>query len=359
MAEVLISQLTFRKDFYLQDMLQIHQLIIHELEKESDSPEAILITSDECVPIDERAEALVAKLNSAFIGKAEVLQGYLSSPEDALFPGYFQEWINQGLSKEAFINFSKETMQALQLSLQGIVGAKGGYLVYADYHSFETRMLGVFLVRDTEGVVFRRNANSGSFDLDTITYLNIDRLALACRLHLDKEQDGSRYAEMIKHARSQKEISAYFINWIGLEQPESSKDLTHTFLEVVSQLPLPVSEETGETMPEENFREEVMNFALNSPQKMIEVKKFDQEFYGGQGTTQQFLTQNDIGLEQSFRYDDNTLRRFYNCRVYSEGISLSFNRGHFQRRQVEIEGDSIIIRSPELVEKIMQMMEEG
>ena len=135
-------------------MLHINQLIIHELEKEADSPEAILFLSDESIPIEERAESLVQKLNHTFDGKAEVLQGYLSSPEDALFPAHFQEMVNSGLDGKAFTHFSRESMQALQLSLQGITGAKGGYLVYADYLVDESPVLGIFLVRNTEGVIF-------------------------------------------------------------------------------------------------------------------------------------------------------------------------------------------------------------
>lgn len=340
-------------------MLQINRLIIHELEKDADSPEAMLFLSSECIPIEERAEALLYKLDHAFAGKAEVLQGYLSAPEDALFPGYFQELISNRLSEAAFIDFSRETMQALQLSLQGIVGAKGGYLVYADYAIAETHLLGIFLVRNTEGVIFRRDDGGQGFNLDAITYLNTDRLAMACRIHLDRSRDEAHYTEMIKHARSQKEISAYFINWIGLEQAESSKDLTATFLEVVNQLPLPIDEESGEPMQEGAFREEVMNFALKSPQKMIELKKFDETFYGEQQAAQQYVQENAVSLEPSFRFDDNTLRRFYNCRVYADGVSLSFNRGHIQNRQIEIEGDSAVIRSADLVEKILAMMEEG
>lgn len=339
-------------------MLQINQLIIHELEKEADSPEAVLFLSDACILIEERAEYLVHKLNHAFDGKAEVLQGYLSSPEDALFPAHFQEMVNAGVKEEAFVHFSRESMQALQLSLQGVTGAKGGYLVYADYMAHESRVLGIFLVRNTEGVIFRRNEDDHSFDLAGITYLNTDRLAMACRIHLDQNRESGHYAELIKHARSQKEISAYFINWIGLDEPASSRDLTDNFLEVVSQLPLPVDQETGETMTEGVFREEVMNYALKSPNKMIEVEKFDQTFYGDQKTVQQYVQDHQVSLEPSFRFDDNTLRDFYRCRAYAQGIALTFNRGHYQNRQIEIEGDSVVIRSPELVEQIMQMLEE-
>ena len=150
--------------------VRIHQLIIHELDKVADDTEAKLFLSDEVAPRDERAQLLVQKLHDTFISKTDVLQGFLSSPEDALFPGYFQHLQEQDMSKETFISFSKDTMAALQLSIQGVVGAKGGYLVYADYEIFEARALGIFLVRDTEGVVFNKTEDGTTFNLNTTTY---------------------------------------------------------------------------------------------------------------------------------------------------------------------------------------------
>ncbi|MEZ5039076.1 MAG: nucleoid-associated protein [Saprospiraceae bacterium] len=339
--------------------LRINHLIIHELDKEADDTEAKLFLSHELAPKDERAQLLVQKLHDTFISKSDVLQGYLSSPEDALFPGYFQHMLDQGMGEEAFIAFSRETMNALQLSIQGVVGAKGGYLVYADYKTFEARTLGIFLVRDTEGVVFNKNEGSTTFNLDVTTYLNTDKLAMACRLHLDKAQNGDgRFVELIKHSKSQKEISEYFINWIGLERPESSKELTHTFLEMVSQLPLPVEAASGAPISEGEFREAVVKFAMKSPEKTIDLKKFDQEFYAGEAQTETFLKENDIPLDNEFRFDGNLIRKFNNYRVYAEGIALSFARNHYQRRQIEIDGDKVIIHSPELVEKLLGLIEE-
>lgn len=338
--------------------LRINQLIIHELDKEADETEAKLFLSNALAPKDERAQLLIQKLHDTFISKTEVLQGYLSSPEDALFPGYFQHLLEKGVGEEAFVTFTKDTMNALQLSIQGVVGAKGGYLVFADYKIFESRTLGIFLVRDAEGVVFNKNEEGSTFNLDATTYLNTDKLAMACRIHFDKAKSGTgRCVELIKHAKSQKEISEYFINWIGLERHESSKELTHTFLEMVSQLPLPVEEESGAPIGEGEFREAVVKFAMKSPEKTIDLKKFDQEFYEGEAKTETFLKENDLSLDNEFRFDGNLMRKFNNYRVYAEGISLSFSRNHYQHRQIEIEGDSVVIRSSALVEKLLTMME--
>lgn len=340
-------------------VLSLQRLVIHELEKEAEASDVTLFLAEEVQPLGERAQDLVERLNGAFTGKMDVLQGYLSSPEDALFPGYFQTWLEAGASEETFLDFSKNTMNALQLTLQGVIGAKGGYLTYAEYTYFDTHYLGIFLIRNTEGIVFQKPEDATRFLLETITYLNIDKLALACRIQIDAFRKGdNRCVELIKHAKSQKAISDYFINWIGLDQAESSKNLTNTFLEVVNHLPLPVDEESGQPITEGEFREKVMNFALESPRQTIEVEQFDKTFYGNQQPAKTYLEENEVALDQNFRFDENTLRKFYNGRIYADGVALSFNRSHLQSRQIEIEGDSIVIRSQALVEKLLGMIED-
>jgi len=335
----------------------VNQLIIHELVKEADSSEARLFLTSQPVPLDERAEGLIDKLNQTFVQKEDTLQGYLNSPEDALFPGYVQLLVENQLSEEAFMDFSRDTMNALQLSLQGVVGAKGGYLVYADYTEYESRILSIFLVRDTEGLVFDKQEGQSAFELNPVTYLNTDKLAMACRIRIDRYEAGSgRYVELIKHAKSQKEISEYFINWIGLDRPESSKELTASFLEMVNGLPLPVDNETGEVMEESQFREQVLNFAMNSPQKTINVKQFEQEFYGDAKAVEQYLENNGRELEEEFRYDKGTMKKYYNFKASAEAMYIYFNRRHIQEGQIRVEGENIILHVPELAEQVMDIM---
>lgn len=335
--------------------MEVHHLIVHELIKAPQEGEAQLFLSKACLPPEERAQQLIGKLNQTFDQKSDTLLGYFSGPEDALFPGYFHLLAEADYTEEAFLSFSRETMQALQLSLQGVTGAKGGYLVYAYYTVGERQLLGIFLVRDTEGIVFDKH--SDSFDLRTITHLNTDRLAMAGRIDLQAFQNGQqRCLELIKHTNSQRTISEYFTNWIGLDRPASSRDLTNSFLDMVEQLPPPPSEETGEPMPKEVFQEQVMQYAMSNPQKTISVQAFDEEFYNSQPTAQTFAQEQALPLEDEFRFDQGTLKRHFQLRLSAAGIRLQFNRSDYQDGLVRIEGDEIIITSPELIERLREQL---
>jgi nucleoid-associated protein YejK len=339
--------------------LYLDKIIIHELEKAADSGETQLFLSDRLIPINNKSDNLLRRLNDTFISKSDLLHGSLSSPEDALFPGHLQLLADQGYTEEAFIIFSKETMQTLQQDLEGTIGAKGGYFVYTLFEQEGVRILSIFLVRDAQGIVFQKNLETQSFELSEITHIDTSRLAMACRIQLQKFQTHSgRFVDLIRHGSSQKVIAEYFTNWVGLDEPQSSKAMTETFLHVVDKLPLPISQDTGQPMEEEEFRNEVRAFATQSPQKTIELDKFDQHFYGEESITQNYLRDNQIPLDNEVRVDKGALKRHYTYRASADGLSVSFSKNDYATGRVSIKGDNLVIDCPELIEKIMLMLED-
>jgi nucleoid-associated protein YejK len=342
--------------------MTLHQLAIHELVKNADSNEAELRLSDNLLLIDEKAEELVGKLNKTFIQKNEVLNGHLAAPEDALFPGYFHLLEEEKFSSQAFLQFSRDSMQALQLSLQGVVGAKGGYLVYAFYSTgegvHEQHLLGIFLVRDTNGLVFT-SGSSGSFQLSPSTYLDIDRMALACRIILRKGEGRDQpHLEVIKHARTQKEISDYFLSWLGIEESVSNKELTHHFLEAVAAAPLPLDEDTGAPMETGVFREQLANFAMKSPGKVINIPAFEEKFYGEEKPIQAYLSEQEVNMQDEFRFDSQAVRDYSFHKFKGQGLYFGCKHAFLLSGEVRVEGEQVIIENPELAEQILAILQD-
>ncbi len=339
--------------------LYVDKIVIHELEKAAESGEVQLFLSDQLLKVNQQSENLIKTLNETFVSKSDLLNGSLCTPEDALFPGHLQVLVESDYSNDGFLEFSKNTMRNLQESLQDVIGAKGGYLVFAEYEHFENKILGIFLVRDKEGVLFRKDEESHTFQLDSIRHLDTDRLAMACRISLDKfQQNSGRFVELIKHAKSQKEISEYFIKWIGLDQPQSSKSITQTFMNVIDQLPLPIDQDTGQPMEEEQFHNQVMAYAVQSPEKKVALDKFDTHFYGAEPMVQNYLKDNHIELDQEFRVDKGTMKKHYTYRASAEGISVSFSKNDYVTGRVSIKGENLVIDCPQLIDKIMDMLED-
>lgn len=332
--------------------IDLRRLVIHELVKSAESVDAQVYLSETTVEIEERSLDLVRRLHRTFESKSDIMLGRLSSPEDNLFPGFFEQWRRTPASAEAFLLFSRDTMQTLQLGLQGIVGAKGGYLVYAEYLAEEIPMLGLFLVRDTEGLIFRRLDQRAGFDLDSVTYLDTNRLAMAARIRLDGSLDKGYHTQLIKHNRSQSSISEYFINWIGLDRTDSSRELTENFLEIVEHLPLPYDADAGREMKPAEFQKEVVRYALASPGQSIELDRFEANFYGDEHPAQAYLSEQGVDFNDGFRVDANTLRKHNRLRAYAAGVSLSFAREQLRDGTIRVEAGKVIIDLPELADQL-------
>lgn len=334
--------------------LILHRLIVHELQKNPEERDAHLRLSEEPLRVDDNATELVAKLDQTFERKPDLMQGYLASPDESLFPGYYQLWLDDGQGRDGFIKFSHDTMRALQLSLTGVIGAKGGYLLYADYTIDEQRLLGMYFIRDKAGLIFNPREDQAGFELDTTTFLDVDHMAMACRIL----NGPGRNVQLIRHSKTQSKISQYFMDWVGLQNGESSTELTYTFLDAVEQLPLPKDPETGFAMEEADFKRSLIQFAAKSPQQTIRADAFDEHYYGNEKPLAAYLQEENVPLDDGFRIDRRAMRKQYYLKASHQGISVSLNKEHLASGLVdlnEIDG-KVTINSLELVQFLLDQV---
>ncbi len=336
------------------DQLIVHNLIVHELRKQPESAEAELLLSMETLPITEQSIELIGRLDQIFERKNDLLQGFLAEPDEALFPAYYQNWLAEGRDRDNFKIFSRDTMKVLRQSLQGVIGAKGGYLLYADYTMEEQRMLGIFLIRETPGLVFV--AEDDHLKLSSTQYLDIDHMAMAVRLLAGS----GRTVQMIRHARTQSSISQYFTEWVAIDRAETSAELTQNFLELVEELPVPKDKETGFAMNDGEFEKALVKYAAKAPQQTIRAKDFDSFFYGNEQPLQDMLGESETDLEEGFRVDKRSLRKQYYLRAGFGGLSITCTKDHFRSNQIEVDEATgkITIISDELASLLLDQMGE-
>ncbi|MEL7159731.1 MAG: nucleoid-associated protein [Bacteroidota bacterium] len=336
------------------DNLIVHNLIVHELKKQPESAEAELLLSQELLPITDHSIELIGRLDQIFERKNDLLQGFLAAPDESLFPAYYETWLQEGRDRANFVGFSNDTMEALRQSLQGVIGAKGGYLLYADYTMEEQRMLGIFLIRETPGMIFIKEEEA--LKLRSTQYLDVDHMAMAVRLLAGK----GRNVQLIRHARTQSSISQYFTDWVGLDRPETSAELTHSFLEMVEELPVPKDKETGYAMNEGEFEKALVKYATKQPQQTIRAKDFDEFFYGNDKPLQEMLAEGDGTLDEGFRVDKRSLRKQFYLRAGFGGLSVTCTKDHFRNGQIEVDEATgkITIISDELASLLLDQKGE-
>ncbi len=338
------------------DQLIVHHLIVHELKKQPEMAEADLLLSSQTLAITEQSTDLIGRLDQTFERKSDLLQGFLVEPDEGLFPAYYQNWLEEGRSRPAFVTFSREAMSVLKDKLQGVVGAKGGYLLFADYSMEEQRMLGIYLIRNTEGMIFVDDEETDALRLQTTAYLNIQDMAMAARLLAGP----GRNVQMIRHARTQSSISQYFTDWVGLDQAETSSELTHSFLEMVQELPVPKDRETGFAMNEGDFEKALVKYAAKAPQQTIRAQDFDSHFYGNDKPLQDMLAEQESPITDGFRVDRKALRNQFYLRAGVGGISLTCTKDHFRNGLIHIDEASgkITINSEELASLLLDQYGE-
>ena len=336
------------------DQLIVHHLIVHELKKQPEMAEAELLLSAETLAINEQSVDLIGRLDQTFERKSDLLQGFLVAPDEGLFPAYYQNWLEEGRKRPGFVEFSRQSMEILRDKLQGVVGAKGGYLLFADYTMEEQRMLSIYMIRNTEAVVFVEEEHS--LHLRTTAHLDVQNMAMAARLLAGE----GRNVQMIRHARSQSSISQYFTDWVGIDRPETSSELTYNFLEMVEELPVPKDRETGFAMNEGDFEKALVKYAAKAPQQTIRAEDFDAHFYGNEKPLQEMLHEQNNPIEEGFRVDRKALRNQFYLRAGVGGISVTCTKDHFRNGQIHIDEASgkVTINSEELASMLLDQYGE-
>ncbi len=328
--------------------------VVHELLKEPGHTSASVHYSQALLPASAELTALVAKLNRSF-GGSRVINAHFDDSPGKLFPQKFADYQEGGGSDEEFLEYSREVLGHLETIIQGKTGAKGGYLLLADYDDAEGSRHAVFLIRNTTGRIFRRTRTG--FDIEPVTHLDTNQLAMACRVDVGRYRRAATTYLELTH-RSETEVSAYFSDWIGAEETVSARDMTQSLHDLLASVELPSDPETGEMISQAATFERAYEHVRASPSKVVDIDALSEELYGSPAVLAKAAKDQGIALESEFRYDTATLREMVMMRVQAEGIDMRFPRSALEDGLIYTEGEGatarIVIAVPELVGELLR-----
>ena len=327
--------------------------VVHELLKEAGNTSASVHYSQALLPLSPDLSALVAKLNRSF-GGSRVINARFDESPGKLFPQKFADYQAGPMRDADFLEYSRQVLGHLETVIQGKTGAKGGYLLLADYDDAEGSRHAVFLIRNTTGRTFRRTRTG--FDIEPVTHLDTEQLAMACRIDISRfRKTAPSYLELTH--RSETEVSAYFSDWIGAEETVSARDMTQSLHDLLGSVALPVDAETGEMASQAATFERAYEHVRASPSKVVDIEALSEELYGSPAVLAKAAQDQGIALEPSFRYDAGALRGLVQMRASAEGIDLRFPRTALEDGLIYTEGEGhgirLVIASAELVEQIL------
>ncbi len=336
-----------------------NKIIIHELIKEQGTTSADLFLTDELIPIDSRIKELVQKLHESYASD-KLVYAIFKNDSTEQFPKSFRNYVVvENESAKSFINYSKETIKRMREQIRGVAPAKGGFYVFVEYVFNDQTYYGIFLVRDVNGILFNKNTNKNKVEVQSVVYMNTDKLAMACRITKAKYliNDG-KYLTFLR--RNKETVSEYFMNWIAASQPESSKEFTETLYYMVNNIQRPIDPITQVEYDLDEFRKKVSSI-VKDRNRTVDLKELGKIFYDDENIFTQFREDNQLEIDTEFRADGRALRKFTQIDIKANGIHLKFSRGDLTERIIEPgNDDSIIIHSSELRSKLaIELNDEG
>ncbi|MGL2964575.1 nucleoid-associated protein [Flavobacterium sp. RSB2_4_14] len=301
----------------------LNKIIIHELKKESESNQVDLILSEELIPNNPESTALITALSDSYKSD-RILYAVFDDSEGKYFPEKFHEYRETHRNNDDFITFTRLVIGNLVGLIQPITFATGGYFVFAEYVDNGYNFVSVFLIRDVEGKILSKTANS--FSIQTVEYVDTKNLAMACRINENRiDVDEINYLSFTQ--LRQQEVSEYFKNWISIEQLESSSDYTKSLYEIVTQIQPPINADTNIPYEIDTFRSLVYNYTSSSPTDSVNIRDLSMHFYQNENTISDFANNNNISIDTEFRFNKRQLKKFIKLEVNRDGINLKFNRG--------------------------------
>jgi len=338
--------------------MEIERIVIHELEKDRGNVFPDVFISNQLIPVVDNTITLVSKLHDSYKSDKIIYALFDNSPS-RYFPRRYKEYFESQRNDRDFIDFTEQVLKDLRTLMSRITFATGGFFVFTEYIVNGTAFLGIFLIRDTNGVMFNKNESLGNriVELDTVQYMNIDKMAMACRININKyETNTGKYLTFVK--RRQAQISGYFIDWIAAAQPESSKEFTETLYDMISNMPTPIDPDTEEQMELNKYRQEVA-FLLRGNRGNVDLVSLGEHFYNDPEIFVRYRDENSIDIDNEFRADKTALKRFFQLQVKAAGIQLIFSRGAYNDQNIRFGDDNtVVIDNQEFKEALRQELND-
>jgi nucleoid-associated protein len=201
-------------------IMNVDKIVVHQLNKNEGQQRASVDLSHDLLDVDELSVNLVQKLDASY-KRTEITYAFFDSANPNVFPVEFEKY-TRSQTGDSFLAFSQKTALNLKDKVEGIAPAKGGFLVFSQYEVNERDYIGIYLIRDTVGILFRKDRGKSAFIINPTEHLDLDKLAMACKIDLGqyRENDG-KYLSFMK--RKMNDISESFVNWISVLDRESKK----------------------------------------------------------------------------------------------------------------------------------------
>lgn len=335
--------------------MKITHLVIHEIEKVAGTIGATLSSYDTTVNSnDERVVKLLTELNNRYKNRSETY-GVFDKKSQTEFHKGFEKYYKEK-TEDSFIAFSKQAAEDLRVRIDSNAPAKGGYLIFGHYEQ-NRKFVGVFLVRNTLGLSFKKNGKAKKFDIDDVQHIDFENLAMACRVSIDSYRKSEiRYLSFIN--KKGDDLSQYFTRWISSVDTETNESDTNLLLELLHKVPMPNDPETNKPIDRVEFLDRVYSAVKSTPGRIINIRNLSETFFGNPEYLSNNIETFGLSINGEFKAHPRVMYKFIQIRAKADNIELSFPHTAFKTlvRIDQTDKSKIIITSENLANKIQEMI---
>jgi len=326
------------------------KIIVHEVIKEPRTTGSKSFTTKELLPLNESSVFFIQQLNRSFSRDNINYGTFKTESQSEKFRDEFKVLHENQYSEPKFIDFTVKLTEELSTLMTGIVGAKGGYLVYAEYTSMNVKYIAVYFVRDTERVLLQRDGDK--FNVSKIENVDTDQLAMASRIVVEKyDKSVHGYLQFIKNR--QERVSDYFLRWIAAHHTINSRELTDKFVEILEALGVGYKEDGEKYESIDDFHKAVTTYVNGHPNNMINLRDIGTQFYKDEEKLTKYAQDHEMDLDTEFRSNQTGLRKLYRLEFTHSSLVVKFSRGDWSRKTVKIVSDQVVISDKKLADKIL------
>lgn len=333
--------------------------VIHKITKETSSNGSLDVSQISLNNNDNKAINFVQQLDDRLRANYHFATfSHAKKTHVGSFEAELDSLVTHGFLQLDLLGFTKNQSKILLELLNQKPTSRGGYIIFSIYEIngvINKQYFGVFIVRDKNDITIEKSLSTRSYMLTALIHVDLDALAMACRIDLTAKKEGKeRYIRFFRYRRQ--DVSDYFMNWIAAEPLETSKEDTKVLIDLLYTIPTPISKTDGISMSRDIFLQsaqsiiEAANKNVNLP--LLSAQLFNQE--GGKDVIQTFAEAQGKELASEFTANPSMLNRLKRLSITTSNIRLSFPPGML-REDIIIDRenpDRVIIKSKELADKI-------
>ncbi len=337
------------------------KLIIHQLQKKVSQTDPIWFKSEILAKVTSSDYESLEKMVKSF-NLEGVFSGTFGEPDDFDFIKSFKQYVFGGRTDESFIQFTKNAAEYLLPLLKKKSGARGGFYVFIEYERDSQTYFGIFLIRESEGRTFRMDPASHSLQLEPSNGMDMANMAMGCQIdYLAYRSAGVPCLTFT--IRKQKDISDYFIEWLGCIDKKSSRTSTEDFQNLVKSIGhlLPIDPATGKPMQPGQFMDEVNSLTEGKKVKEVDLQHVGEHFFDDKMFLINQAQEQKILIDTKFTYNQPAFQKENIIEVKDDDLKLKLKFPKFRfgdRKSIKItdngDGPILVIKSEHLIEQILK-----